>query len=71
MATFIETPERIHTFAQIRRWTRYRRELAGFIIDVLCELVSERATGRLTINLSEGYASSAEFREEAQITDPS
>jgi hypothetical protein len=44
-----------------RRWLRYRRELAGFVIDVLCVLVSERATGRLTINLTRGCAASAEF----------
>jgi hypothetical protein len=48
-------------YRRTRRWLRYRRELAGFVIDVLCVLVSERATGRLTINLTRGCAASAEF----------
>jgi hypothetical protein len=48
---------------RVRRWMRYRRELAGFVIDVLCELAKERATGRLTINFGQGCAQSAEFEE--------
>ena len=59
------------TLTQTRLWWRYRRELAGFVIDVLCELVAERATGALTINLTQGCAASAKFVEEVSPTDPS
>ena len=52
---------------RVRRWMRYRRELAGFVIDVLCVLIEERATGRLQINFSEGCAASVEFEEQAQL----
>ncbi len=60
-----------HILSRVRRWMRYRRELAGFVIDVLCVLVAERATGRLTIDISEGSASIAEFEERAKLSDPS
>ena len=56
-------------YRHTRRWMRYRRELAGFLIDVLCVLVSERATGRLSIDLTQGCAASAEFVERADIDD--
>ena len=49
------------TISHVRRWLRARRELAGFLIDVLCELVAERATGTLTVHLTQGCAASAEF----------
>jgi hypothetical protein len=52
---------------RVRRWMRYRRELAGFLIDVLCELVSERATGRLTIDLTQGCAACATFEERSSL----
>jgi len=50
-------------YRRTRRWMRYRRELAGFVIDVLCVLIRERATGRLVINLTQGCAASAEFEQ--------
>jgi hypothetical protein len=56
-----------HYVSRVRRWMRYRRELAGFVIDVLCVLIEERATGRLQINFSEGCAASVEFEEQAQL----
>jgi hypothetical protein len=58
---FIDVPAESHK--RIRRWSRYRRELAGFLIDVLCVLVSEGATGRLSIDLSQGSAASIEFEQ--------
>jgi hypothetical protein len=52
--------------ARVRRWMRLRRDLVGFIIDVLFTLMSEEATGKLTINLTRGHASCAEFEEIAK-----
>jgi hypothetical protein len=63
--------ERHFSLRSVRRWMRLRRELAGFLVDVLCELVAERATGKLTINLSQGSATCAEFDEQSPISDPS
>jgi hypothetical protein len=54
-----------------RRWLRYRRELAGFLIDILCTLVSEGATGRLLINFNQGGAASVEFEERECLDDDS
>lgn len=62
--------EERHFIGRMRRWMRYRRELAGFVIDVLCVLVSEGATGTLTINLSEGCAACAEFEETTRLSNP-
>jgi hypothetical protein len=52
--------------ARVRRWMRLRRDLVGFVIDVLFALMSEEATGKLTINLTRGHASCAEFEEIAK-----
>ena len=57
-----------HFIQRIRCWSRSRRELAGFVIDVLCVLVAEGATGCLSINLTRGCAASAEFVERAEIS---
>ena len=65
----IPTPTRRVSVSNIRTWLRYRRELAGFLIDVLCVLINERATGRLSIDLTQGCAASAEFVERADIDD--
>jgi hypothetical protein len=69
--TFVETPECSRVTLQTWRWWRYRRELAGFVIDILCILVSERATGRLTMDISEGSVSSVEFTQKMELADPS
>lgn len=53
-----------------RRWYRNRRELAGFLIDILCLLIEEGATGRLTLNLTGGTAASAQF-EQREPSEPS
>jgi len=66
---FVDTPTRRVTLSNIRTWMRYRRELAGFVIDVLCVLINERATGRLSIDLTQGCAASAEFVERVDIDD--
>jgi hypothetical protein len=68
---FVGVTDDHHYISRIRRWMRYRRELAGFVIDVLCTLTEESATGQLRINFTRGCAASAEFEEEAQLTDPS
>jgi hypothetical protein len=64
------TDER-HFLSRSRRWLRNRREIAGFVIDILCLLISERATGRLSIDLTEGSAASAHFEQRESIGDPS
>jgi hypothetical protein len=51
------------SIARVRRWMRLRRDLVGFVIDVLFTLMSEKATGKLTINLTQGMAMCAEFEE--------
>lgn len=65
--TYIDTPDELTK--RVRRWSRYRRELAGFLIDVLCVLVSERATGCLKINFSQGSVACAEFEHSAAPPD--
>jgi hypothetical protein len=54
------------SITRTRRWLRLRRDLVGFAIDILFALMSERATGRLTIHLTEGSACAAEFDEQAR-----
>jgi|HubBroStandDraft_6_1064221.scaffolds.fasta_scaffold214564_2 hypothetical protein len=63
----IDVPEEL--YKRIRRWMRYRRELAGFVIDVLCVLVAERATGCMRINLNQGVAQSIEFEQRSDQID--
>jgi hypothetical protein len=67
--TFVESPSRRTFLSNVRTWSRYRRELAGFVIDVLCVLINERATGRLSIDLTQGCAAQAEFVERADLSN--
>jgi hypothetical protein len=69
--TFVGVTDDHHYISRIRRWMRRHRELAGFVIDVLCTLTEESATGQLRINFTQGCAACIEFEEEAQLTDPS
>jgi hypothetical protein len=57
--------------SRVRRWLRFRRDLLSFVSDILLTLVDERATGKLTINLTQGCAVCAEFEEQARLSEPS
>jgi hypothetical protein len=52
-----------------RRWLRFRRDLISFVADILLTLTDEHATGKLTINLTQGCATHAEFEERATLND--
>lgn len=58
-----------HFIFRRRRWTRNRREMAGFVIDVLCEITAERSTGTLSFNITQGTSASAEFEEKNKIKE--
>jgi hypothetical protein len=66
-SAFIDIPAESHK--RIRRWSRYRRELPGFLIDVLCVLIAEGATGRLSLNLTQGSTASIEFEQRSDAPD--